>query len=330
MKVAINGFGRIGRTLTRLLLEQKDVDLVAVNDLADITTLAHLFRYDSINGKYQGTVERLDSTLCIADKSIQFFSMAQWDMLPWNDMDIDIVIDCSGKIKSSESAELHIKAGAKKVLISAPVDDERIPLFVLGVTDSATIQQAKVISNASCTTNNAAPMIQILDKHCQIESCYITTVHSYTTDQRLHDAPHNDLRRSRAAALSIIPTTTGAAKALTRVFPHLADKMGGCGMRVPVPNGSLTDITCLVRSPRTVEEINAIFKSEANAHYKNIVEYTNDPIVGADVLKNAHSCVFDAQLTSVIGPMIKVVGWYDNEYGYSNRLLDVLKLWTTS
>jgi glyceraldehyde 3-phosphate dehydrogenase len=330
MKVAINGFGRIGRTLTRLLLEQKDVELVAVNDLADLATLAHLFRYDSINGKYQGAIEMVNSELCIEGQSIQFFSMAQWDMLPWKDLDIDIVIDCSGKIKSSETAQLHIKAGAKKVLISAPVDDESIPLFVLGVTDIATILQANVISNASCTTNNAAPMIQILDKHCQIESCYITTVHSYTTDQRLHDAPHNDLRRSRAAALSIIPTTTGAAKALTRVFPHLADKMGGCGMRVPVPNGSLTDITCLVKNPLTVDKINAIFKSEANNHFKKIVEFTDDPIVGVDVLKNPHSCVFDAQLTSVIGPMIKIVGWYDNEYGYSNRLLDVLKLWTSS
>lgn len=326
-RVAINGFGRIGRTLTRLILEDPTIELVAINDLADSSTMAHLFKYDTINGRYAGDVQCQSDALIIGQKRIAYTNLSNWEVLPWRELNIDVVVECTGQVKNNGNARFHLQAGAKSVLISAPVDDESIPMFVLGVTDPATIQHHAIISNASCTTNNAAPMIQILDEAFGIESCYITTVHSYTSDQRLHDAPHKDLRRSRAATQSIIPTTTGAAKALTRVFPHLSDKMGGCGIRVPVPNGSLTDITCVVREIGSVEQVNALFETAAQARWKGIIEYTADPIVGADVLKNPHSCLFDAQLTSVIGTMIKVVGWYDNEFGYSNRLMDALKIW---
>jgi len=327
IRVAINGFGRIGRTLTRLLIASPQIDLIAINDLSDALTMGHLFKYDSINGKFHGDVSADSESIQINGHKIHFFQARDWTTLPWTELAIDVVIDCSGQIKTASQANDHLAAGAQRVLISAPVEDEQIPLFVLGVSPLKSIAGERIISNASCTTNNAAPMIQLLDQFCGIESCYITTVHSYTSDQRLHDAPHKDLRRSRAANESIIPTTTGAAKALTRVFPNLADKMGGCGIRVPVPNGSLTDITCLVRNPLAVKEINHLFKEAAQGHLAGILEYTEDAIVGVDVLKNPHSCLFDAQLTSVIGSMVKVVGWYDNEFGYSNRMLDVLKIW---
>ena len=326
-RVAINGFGRIGRTLARLIMNEPSIELVAINDLADGPTMAHLFKYDSINGKFNGSIEFDQHNLLIDGNKIAYSQSTDWSGLPWKLLNVDIVIDCSGVAKNVEIANAHLQAGANRVVISAPVDDERIPLFVRGVSSIDQIIDKKIISNASCTTNNAAPMIKILDDHFGIESCYITTVHSYTSDQRLHDAPHKDLRRSRSAAESIIPTTTGAAKALTRVFPHLADKMGGCGIRVPVPNGSLTDITCVVRNPKSVVDINQIFQNAANNQWQGIIEFTNDPIVGVDVLKNTHSCLFDAQLTSVIGSMVKVVGWYDNEFGYSNRLVDLLKIW---
>jgi glyceraldehyde 3-phosphate dehydrogenase len=327
IRVAINGFGRIGRTLTRLLIASPQIDLIAINDLSDALTLGHLFKYDSINGKFHGDVSADSESIQINGHKIHFFQTRDWTTLPWMELAVDVVIDCSGQIKTASQATDHLAAGAQRVLISAPVEDEQIPLFVHGVSPLKSIAGERIISNASCTTNNAAPMIQLLDQFCGIESCYITTVHSYTSDQRLHDAPHKDLRRSRAANESIIPTTTGAAKALTRVFPNLADKMGGCGIRVPVPNGSLTDITCLVRNPLAVNEINHLFKEAAQGHLAGILEYTEDAIVGVDVLKNPHSCLFDAQLTSVIGSMVKVVGWYDNEFGYSNRMLDVLKIW---
>ncbi|MEN9638783.1 MAG: hypothetical protein RLZZ262_651 [Bacteroidota bacterium] len=326
-RVAINGFGRIGRTLTRLLLQDPTTELVAINDLADSATMGHLFKYDSINGRFNGDVATEKNALIIDSKRIEYTNQAVWENLPWKELGIDMVFECTGQVKNNGNARLHLASGAKSVLISAPVDDESIPMFVLGVSDIDSFQKHNIISNASCTTNNAAPMIRLLDEAFGIESCYITTVHSYTSDQRLHDAPHKDLRRSRSATESIIPTTTGAAKALTRVFPHLSDKMGGCGIRVPVPNGSLTDITCVVRNTGTVEEVNSLFKNAAASKWKGIIEYTTDPIVGVDVLKNAHSCVFDAQLTSVIGSMIKVVGWYDNEFGYSSRLMDTMKIW---
>ncbi len=323
-RVAINGFGRIGRTLTGILLADQRFELVAINDLADVATMAHLFKYDSIHGMRDMAIDYTAHELRLADQIIHYSSHRSISDLPWKQLGVDIVVECTGVHKKRELLEEHLKAGAKKVLLSVPPADDSIKTIVMGVNDAWIEPGDTLLSNASCTTNNAAPMIQLLDELCGIESCYITTVHSYTGDQRLHDAPHNDLRRSRAAALSIIPTTTGAAKALTRIFPHLTENMGGCGIRVPVPNGSLTDITCTIRNTISKEQINEAFRSVAQERWKGILQYTEDPIVSVDIINNPHSCIFDAQLTSVIGNMIKVVGWYDNEFGYSHRLRDIM------
>jgi glyceraldehyde 3-phosphate dehydrogenase len=326
-RIAINGFGRIGRRLANILLDDERFVLAAINDPADAATMAHLFKYDSVHGRSKHQIRVVDNGLEINGNFIYYTSEKDPAKLPWAQFEIDTVVECSGVFKKRKELESHIQAGAKKVLLSVPPEDDLIRTIVLGVNEKEIHAEDKILSNASCTTNNAAPMIKVLDGLCGIESCYITTVHSYTTDQRLHDAPHKDLRRSRAAALSIIPTTTGAAKALTKVFPHLASKMGGCGMRVPVPDGSLTDITCMVKRNVSIAEINAAFERAANEELRGILEYTTDPIVSADVVGNPHSCVFDAQLTSVIGSMVKVVGWYDNEHGYSSRLHDLLLRW---
>lgn len=327
-RIAINGFGRIGRTLAGLLIQDERFELVAINDLADVKTMAHLFKYDSIHGVRSAEISSAENALVIDGKKITFLSHKNIEELPWRNYAIDIVVECTGVFKKRDELDKHIAAGAKRVLLSVPPEDDAIKTIVLGVNDELMQESDTVLSNASCTTNNAAPMIKLLDEICGIESCYITTVHSYTGDQRLHDAPHKDLRRSRAAALSIIPTTTGAAKALTKVFPHLTDSMGGCGMRVPVPNGSLTDITCTVRKSLSVEQVNKAFEESSKNQFRGILQYTEDPIVSVDVIDNPHSCVFDAQLTSVIGNMVKVVGWYDNEYGYSSRLRDLLQRMT--
>lgn len=323
-RIGINGFGRIGRTLTRLLMEDDRFELAAINDLADSKSLAHLYKYDSIHGRAKQEVETDGQHLLIGSTKIPFHSHSVPHEIPWRRNNVDIVVECTGQFKTSDTLKGHISGGAKRVLLSVPPEDDTIRTIVLGINDHLISEDDLILSNASCTTNNAAPMIQLIDELCGIESCYITTVHSYTGDQRLHDSPHKDLRRSRAAALSIIPTTTGAAKALTRVFPHLNDKMGGCGFRVPVPDGSLTDITCNVRNPQSIEEINAAFRTAARDRWPAILEYTEDPIVSVDVIGNPASCILDAKLTSVIGNMVKVVGWYDNEVGYSSRLRDLL------
>lgn len=325
MRVAINGFGRIGRMTARLLSAAPDLELIAVNDLADVRTMSHLFKYDSVHGGFNGRVEVDGNDMVINGDLVRFFNEKDPTELPWSELEIDVVIDCTGKFKSRELASRHLKAGAQKVVISAPSTSDDVPMLVLGVNDHLLNSTEKIWSNASCTTNSAAPMIALLNELCDIESCYITTVHSFTGDQRLHDAPHPDLRRARAATQSIVPTTTGAAKALTRVFPALSDKMGGCGIRVPVPDGSLTDITCIVNSPIPAEELNRAFKEASQSRYKGILEYTEDPVVSIDIIGNTHSCIIDAQLTSVIGNMVKLVGWYDNEIGYSNRLVDLLR-----
>jgi glyceraldehyde 3-phosphate dehydrogenase len=325
LRVAINGFGRIGRTLARIILNHPQIELVAIHDVHDVHTMAHLFKYDSIHGKWHGTVTVEEGHMVINGRTVHFVQHTPTENLPWAAHHIDVVVECTGTMKTRAEVEKHLQAGAKRALLSAPPEDDSIPTVVLGINEHLLPKDCTIFSNASCTTNNAAPMIQLIDELCGIESCYITTVHSYTGDQRLQDAPHRDLRRSRAAATSIIPTTTGAAKALTRIFPHLSKHMGGCGMRVPVPDGSLTDITCTVREVLSIEEINAHFKEASQNRWQGILEYTEDPIVSVDVIDNPHSCVFDAQLTSVIGKMVKVVGWYDNEYGYSNRLADVLQ-----
>ena len=325
IRVAINGFGRIGRMTARVLLEREGVEIVAINDLADTVTLAHLFKYDSVHGGFNGTVKADESQVKINGKAVAFYAKKDPESLPWAELNIDTVIESTGFFRTRELASKHLTAGAKKVIISAPAKDTDIKTVVLGINDSILDGTEKLVSNASCTTNSLAPLVKVIDELCEIESGYITTVHSYTGDQKLHDAPHRDLRRARAAAVSIVPTTTGAAKAITKIFPHLDGKLGGAGIRVPVPDGSLTDFTCVVKNPKSVEVINEAFKKAAEGDLKGILAYTEDPIVSIDIVGNAHSSIFDAQLTSVIGNMVKVVGWYDNEMGYSNRLGDLVE-----
>lgn len=324
MNIAINGFGRIGRVFLRAALE-KNINITAINDLGDIPTLAHLFKYDTVHRGFKGKVEFDDSGLIINGKKILIYAEKDPEKLPWLSQEIDLVVECTGRFTDRRGAELHLKAGAKQVLISAPSADKDVAMVVLGVNDDVIDLKASVISNASCTTNNVAPMIKILNDNWGILEGYITTIHSMTGDQNLHDAPHKDLRRARAASASIIPTSTGAAKAITNIFPHLEGKLGGAGIRVPVLNGSLTDFTCLLNKETSIDEINAAFKKASQNEMSNILEYTDDPIVSVDILDNSHSCIFDSQLTSIVGDMVKVVGWYDNESGYSARLVDVVE-----
>lgn len=326
IRVAINGFGRIGRTLGRLLLNDPAIEWVAVNDIHSADALAHLFKYDSVHGVFKGAIKPKDGHILINDQEIQFLNEKDPATLPWAELKIDIVVECSGKFKDRPTLQKHIDAGAKKVILAVPPDGDDIKTIVLGINTDLLEESDTIISNASCTTNSAAPLIKIIDDLCGIESCYITTVHSYTMDQSVHDSPHKDYRRARAASQSIIPTTTGAAKAITKIFPHLDNLIGGCGIRVPVPDGSLTDITFIVKETKSIEEINEHFEQASKTNMKGILEYTEDPIVSVDVINNPHSCIFDSLLTSVIGRMVKVVGWYDNESGYSNRLLDLVKI----
>lgn len=324
MRVAINGFGRIGRVTMRAMLGRSDMEVVAINDLTDNATLAHLFKYDSVHGVYPGDVKHDEGHLIIGGKKVKALAEPNPSDLPWRSLDVDVVIESTGRFRTRDLASGHLKAGAKRVILSAPAKGGDVKTVVLGINDDILTGDEDITSNASCTTNCAAPMVQLVHEMCGIESGYITTIHSYTGDQRLHDSPHRDLRRARAAAVSIIPTTTGAAKAITKIFPELDGKMGGCGIRVPVPDGSLTDITCIVKNPRGVEEINRKFMEAAGSKYRGILRYTEDPIVSVDIVGDPHSCIFDAQLTSVIDNMVKVVGWYDNEAGYSNRLVDLV------
>lgn len=323
IRIAINGFGRIGRISLRAMLKKPSLEIIAINDLTDSATLAHLFKYDSIHGIFPGEVSSTSNEIIINGKKIQVFAKKDPAELPWKDLNIDLVIESTGFFLTKETAGKHLSAGAKKVIISAPPSDKTIKTVVLGVNDEILEGHDDIISNASCTTNCAAPMVKVLDELCHIEQGYISTTHAYTGDQRLHDAPHKDLRRARAASLSIVPTSTGAAKAITSIFPHLKDKMGGSGFRVPVAAGSLTDLTVIVKNPAGVEKINLAFKNAAEKDLKGILEYTEVPLVSTDIIGNPYSCIFDAELTSVIGNMIKVVGWYDNEAGYSHRIADL-------
>jgi len=327
MRIAINGFGRIGRHTLRNLLKRnlQNIDVVAINDLTSTSTLAHLFKYDSVHGPFEGEVTFDENHLYIDAHKILVTQEKSPIDLPWQKLQVDVVVESTGHFTTKEKASQHLSAGAKQVIISAPSPDREIPTVVLGINDSDFDWTAPIFSNASCTTNNVAPLVKILDENWGIKDGYITTVHSMTGDQNLHDAPHRDLRRARAASSSIIPTSTGAAKAITNVFPHLEGKLGGAGIRVPVLNGSLTDFTCTLREQTTVEEINAKFKAAAMQELKQVLFYTEDPIVSVDIINNPYSCVFDAQLTSIVGGLVKVVGWYDNEFGYSNRLVDILQ-----
>jgi len=324
IQVGINGFGRIGRTFFRLSIHNLEIKVVAINDLAPIETMAHLLKYDSIHGILVDDIRYENNYLIVNNKKIKYTQIKDPSELEWDN--IDIVLEATGKFKTYDLAYQHILGGAKRVILSAPPEDDQIKTIVCGVNEHILDGTEKVISNASCTTNNAAPMLKIIDDLCQINHAYITTVHSYTTDQSLHDQPHRDLRRARGAAQSIVPTSTGAAKALTKIFPQFENRLGGSGIRVPVPNGSLTDITCYVNNPTTIEAINQRFKEASALSLKGILAYTEAPIVSIDVKGNTNSCLFDAQLTSVLGQMVKVVGWYDNEIGYSSRLLDLIRL----
>lgn len=324
INIGINGFGRIGRTFFRLLEKYPHLQVTAINDVADAHTLTHLLKYDSIHGPYPANVNHTSTHLQLGGREIALLRAASPEEINWAAHRVDIVVEASGKFRKKGELEAHLKNGAKKVILSVPPEDERITMVVYGVNHETIRKSDHIISNASCTTNNAAPMLQVMNRLCGVEQAYITTVHSYTTDQSLHDQPHRDLRRARAAALSIVPTTTGAAKALTRIFPELAHAIGGCGIRVPVPNGSLTDITLNVKRETSIQEINDTFEQVSRNELKNILFYTEDPIVSVDINNSCYSCTFDSQMTSVIGKMVKIIGWYDNETGYSSRIIDVI------
>ncbi|MEY4110430.1 MAG: glyceraldehyde-3-phosphate dehydrogenase [Bacteroidota bacterium] len=327
MKIGINGLGRIGRTLLRLLSDNPEIQVVAANDIADIATLCHLLHYDSIHRKASVKPELISENIIkFGSQQIEIFHKNHPDDIPWHTQKVDFVVESTGHFLDVNSCMGHLNKGIKGVLLSAPPKDQ-VPVIVMGVNHNQINGNEKILSNASCTTNSAAPLLEVLDRHFGLESAFITTVHAYTGDQRLTDSPHKDLRRARAAALSIIPTTTGAAKAITRVLPELTGKIGGSGIRVPVPDGSLTDITATLTRPAGRDDLNNIFLKESRERYKGIIEYCTDPIVSTDILGTSYSTTFDAELTAVVGPMIKIVAWYDNETGYANRLKDLLLYW---
>ncbi|HSF52835.1 MAG TPA: type I glyceraldehyde-3-phosphate dehydrogenase [Algoriphagus sp.] len=324
-KIAINGFGRIGRYTAKLLLRHPTLQLVAINDLADPKAIAHLLKYDSVHGKFEGEISLQEELLIANGNTIQLFSKADPEELPWKELGVEVVIECTGRFTHRIGAEKHLKAGAKKVIISAPVQDETIPMVVLGVNDSILNGSETIISNASCTTNCLAPMIQVLAENFGVEKGYASTVHSYTNDQNLHDAPHRDLRRARAAAYSIIPTTTNAGKALDRVLPDLEGKIEASAMRVPVPDGSLTDLIVELKQDVTADQINQAFKNAESGKLNGYLQVESDPIVSMDILGSPYSCIIDEALTSAKGNLVKVVGWYDNESGYANRLVNLVE-----
>lgn len=327
INIAINGFGRIGRNLFRILLDHPVINVVAINDIYDAKSLSHLLKYDSVHRTLKAEVSWNSIGIIVDGKTIPLLNYDDPKNIPWNDFKVDYVVEASGKFKTVETLTPHLKQGVKKVILSVPPKDDKIKMVVLGVNEHILDGTEKIISNASCTTNNAAPMLKVINDHFRVSQAYITTVHSYTADQSLHDKPHSDLRRSRAAAQSIIPTTTGAAKALTSIFPSLSEVIGGCGIRVPVPNGSLTDMTLNVEKETNIEEVNNLFREVSKTSMKDIIQYTEDPLVSVDILDSEYSCIFDAQMTSVIGgKLIKLIGWYDNEIGYSNRLIDLISL----
>lgn len=322
-KVAINGFGRIGRLAFKVLLEKSDVEVVAINDLTDTKTLAHLLKYDSVHGRFNGTVEVTTDGFTVNGKAIKVTAERDPANLPWSKLGIDTVLESTGFFVDKDGASKHLSAGAKRVVISAPAKGD-IPTVVLGVNDNILTGNETILSNASCTTNCLAPVAKVLNDTFGMEKGFITTIHAYTSDQRLQDSPHKDLRRARAAAINIVPTTTGAAKAVGLVLPELKGKLDGNAVRVPTPTGSLTDLVCVLKKEVTVEEINAAMKAAAEGPMKGILKYTEDPIVSSDIIGDPHSSIFDSQMTSVNGNMVKVVSWYDNEAGYANRVADLI------
>jgi len=325
MRIAINGFGRIGRSVFKLALENK-IDVVAINDLTSPDLLAHLLKWDSVYGKYEKKIKAKKNSLIVGDKEIIIFSEKDPSRLPWKKLDIDTVVESTGFFRDREGASKHLRAGAKKVLISAPAKDPDITV-VMGVNEDKLRKNHNIISNASCTTNCLAPVVKILNDAFKIRSGFMTTVHAYTNDQRVLDSPHKDFRRARACAVSIIPTTTGAAKSVVDVIPELKNRLDGLAMRVPVADGSVVDLAVNVKMPVTVEKVNGIFKKYAKGKMKGILEYTEEPLVSRDIIGNPHSAIIDGLSTRVVEKdFIKVLAWYDNEYGYSNRMIDILKI----
>lgn len=325
IKVGINGFGRIGRMVARAILSQhkNEIEIVGVNDLTDTKTLAHLFKYDSAQGMYKGEVSQDGDSITIDGMTFKVSAERDPANLKWDDLGADVVVESTGFFRDLESAGKHLKAGAKKVIISAPAKGD-IQTVVLGVNEEKITSDVEIYSNASCTTNCLAPMVKVLDDEFGVIKGFMTTIHSYTGDQALVDGPHSDLRRARAAAVNIIPTTTGAAKAVGLVLPHLDGKLDGGAVRVPTPTGSLTDLVCLVDKETTAEEVNDLFKKAANGSLKGILEYSDVELVSSDIVGNPHSCIFDSQITKVDGKLVKIVGWYDNEAGYSMRTADLI------
>ncbi len=322
-RIAINGFGRIGRLTLRNLLKKEDVEVVAINDLTDNRTLAHLFKYDTMQGKFEGEVSADDQHLYFNGKKVLGSAIKNPAELPWKELGVDVVLECTGIFLDKEKAGLHLQAGAKRVVLSAPPKTDDVPTFVIGANHENMQASDLIVSNASCTTNCLVPMVLVLDKNFGVEQFFMNTIHAYTSDQNLQDGPHRDLRRARAAAQNIVPTSTGAAKAVTLVAPHLKGKIAAHSLRVPVATGSCTDLVCVLKNGASVEEINAKFKAAAEGHMKGILEYTDEPIVSGDIVRNPHSVVFDSGLTQVNGNTCRIVGWYDNEAGYSARLADL-------
>ncbi|MEM6346030.1 MAG: type I glyceraldehyde-3-phosphate dehydrogenase [Bacteroidota bacterium] len=325
IKVGINGFGRIGRLVFRGLLNNPEVEIVKINDLTDNKTLAHLLKYDTAHGKFAGTVDGFDDdSITVNGTRILASAERNPEKLAWGDLGVDIVVESTGVFRDRAKAAMHITAGAKKVIISAPAKGEVDATVVLGVNDDILTSDMEVVSNASCTTNCLAPMAKVLDDNFGIVSGYITTIHAYTADQNIQDAPHRDLRRARAAAQNIVPTTTGAATAVGIVLPQLKGKLDGIAARVPTITGSLTDVTVVLGKEVTADEVNAAMKAAADGPMKGIMEYTTDPLVSSDIVGNPHSCIFDSGMTSAMGTMVKLVGWYDNEWGYASRVVDLV------
>jgi len=324
VRVGINGFGRIGRNFFRAVQASgADLDIVAANDLGDVATMAHLLKYDSILGRYPEPVRTTEDGIQVGDRTLKILAERDPAALPWGDLGIDVVIESTGLFTKAAAARKHVDAGAKKVIISAPATDEDVTI-VMGVNEGAyDSSKHTIISNASCTTNCLGPLAKVLDEAVGIQRGLMTTIHAYTQDQNLQDGPHKDLRRARAAAINIVPTSTGAAKAIGLVLPQLSGKLDGYALRVPVPTGSATDLTVTASRDTSVDEVNAAYQAAADGPFKGILTYTEDPIVSTDIITDPASCIFDSGLTKVIGNQVKVVGWYDNEWGYSNRLADL-------
>jgi|TARA_B110000908_G_C10231287_1_gene440736 glyceraldehyde 3-phosphate dehydrogenase len=323
-RIAINGFGRIGRLSFRLLMERKEVEVVGINDLTDVNTLAHLLKYDSVHGKFNSDVKVVGSNLMVHGKVIKVTGERNPSLLPWDELKVDVVIESTGAFSSKEAASAHLDAGAKKVVISSPAKGD-LKTIVLGVNDEILEDSDLIVSNASCTTNCLAPMVKVMDDSFGIERGFITTVHAYTADQQLQDSPHSDLRRARAAAVNMIPTSTGAAVAVGLVLPHLAGKLDGVAVRVPTPTGSITDLTVVLKQDVTVEQVNAAIKEAADGVMKGVMSYSTEPLVSSDIVGDPHSCIFDSDLTRCSKNVVKMFGWYDNEAGYANRVVDLVE-----